>query len=268
MEIEKLSYTDFISLIREENRPPGGKKTVREFLLNSFVNKKSRVLEVGCTNGFTTLEVARVIGCKTYGLDINKNSIANAQRRITNEKAKFILGSAYQIPFKDNYFDLVICSNATSFMEDKKRAISEYKRVVKPWKFIAISPMYYLQEPPKKILAEVSKIIGNEITVTSKEDWLDLIKKQGLEIYSSKNYKFKFKSKKEIEEYIQLSLNKDHLKNLPIEDLKKIKSRWTEIITTFNENLKYVGYSVILLRKRKEFEEAELFDVEENKNGN
>ena len=56
-EINKMSYTDFISLIQEENRPSGGKKTIREIALNSFINNESKVLEIGCTNGFSSIEI-------------------------------------------------------------------------------------------------------------------------------------------------------------------------------------------------------------------
>jgi len=259
-EIEKMSYTDFISLIREENRPPGGKKTVREFLLNSFINSKSKILEVGCTNGFTTLEVSRLIGCKSYGVDINKNSLDNAKRRENSKKAKFLYGNAYNLPFKKNYFDLVICSNATSFMDDKKKAVSEYKRVVKHWGFIAVSPMYYLSNPPKRVVNNVSKIIGSKIDIKSKEDWLRLFQEKNLEIYYLNDYKFSFKSNSEIENYVNKSLDKKYLKNLSELTFNKIKSRWRETMGIFNENLSYVGYSVILLRKRNEIEEIELFD--------
>ena len=55
-DIKKMSYTDFISLIREENRPSGGKKTIREIALNSFINENSNVLELGCTNGFSSID--------------------------------------------------------------------------------------------------------------------------------------------------------------------------------------------------------------------
>ena len=78
LEIEKLSYTDFVSLLQEENRPPGGKKTVREVILNSFVDRQSNVLEIGCTNGFTSLEIARLIGCQVIGVDISSSSIQNS----------------------------------------------------------------------------------------------------------------------------------------------------------------------------------------------
>lgn len=257
--IGNMSYTDFISLIKEENRPPGGKNTVKEFLLNSFANKNSKVLEIGCTNGFTSLETARLLNCKVWGIDINKNSIINAKSRIKKEKIKFLYGNAYNIPFKGNYFDLVICSNATSFMDDKKRAVLEYKRVVKPWGFIAISPMYYNKNPPKEVVKKVSDTIGSKIDIKSKIDWLNLLQQNGLEIYYIKDYLFNFKKKGEIESYINQSLNKDYLKKLPKEIFNAIKKRWLNTMTIFNENLKYVGYSVILLRKRIEQEEVKLF---------
>ncbi|MDE1849024.1 MAG: class I SAM-dependent methyltransferase [Nanoarchaeota archaeon] len=258
-DIRKMSYTDFISLIKEENRPPGGKNTIKEFLLNSFANKDSKVLEVGCTNGFTSLEIARLLNCRVWGIDINKNSIINAKSRIRKEKVKFLYGNAYNIPFKDNYFDLVICSNATSFMSDKTRAILEYKRVVKPWGFIAISPMYYNKKPPEDIIKRVSDIIDSKIDIKSKIDWLNLLHQNKLEVYCIKDYSFNFKKKIEIERYVNQSLNKNHLKELPEEIFKAITKRWLNIVTIFNENLKYVGYSVILLRKRIEPEEVELF---------
>ena len=78
-EIEKLSYTDFISLIKEENRPSGGKKTIREIVMNSFITCNSNVLEIGCTNGFSSIEMNKLTNCNVIVIDINKNSIQNAR---------------------------------------------------------------------------------------------------------------------------------------------------------------------------------------------
>ncbi len=260
MDIEKLSYTDFISLIREENRPPGGKKTVKEYILNSQIDRKSKVLEVGCTNGFTSLEIARIVKCKTWGVDINERSLNNARQRVNHEKVKFKYGDAYNLPFRSNMFDLIICSNATSFMKDKKRAIREFSRITKPWGLIATSPMYYIKKPPQRIVNEVSKVIGAKIDVRSKKDWTDLFTSSGLEIYCAKDYKFIYKKPKEIEDYVKKSLDKPHLNSLPLPTLNAVKLRWKRTMKLFNENLKYVGYSIILLRKRIEPEEIELFD--------
>jgi len=258
--IRRMNYTDFISLIKEENRPPGGKKTIQEILLNSFIKKEDKVLEVGCTNGFTSLEIARILGCDVLGIDINKNSLLNAKKRVRKEKVHFQYGDACKIPFRDESFDLVICSNATSFMGRKTEAIKEYIRVLKPWKFIAMTPMYYIKEPPIKIVKSVSYIIGVNIDIRSKKDWLDIIKKAELEVYYVSDYIFRTRTRKEINHFVEKSLDKDYIKGMPLEIIKEIKERWFNILCVFNENLKYVGYSVILLRKRIEPEEAELFE--------
>ena len=85
-DLMKISYTDFVSLIREENRPSGGKFTIREIAKNAFVTKDFKVLEIGCTNGFSSLELNKLTNCEIVGIDINKNSIENANNRIKENK--------------------------------------------------------------------------------------------------------------------------------------------------------------------------------------
>ena len=123
-EIKKMSYTDFISLIKEENRPSGGKLTIREIVKNSFLNKESKVLEIGCTNGFSTIEINKLINCINVGIDININSIKNANDRILKNnldpnRITFKYGDAEKLEFKDNYFDMIVCGNAISFIQNK-----------------------------------------------------------------------------------------------------------------------------------------------------
>jgi len=259
MKIDELSYTDFVSLIKEENRPPGGKKTIREFLKNSFMDKNSKILEVGCTNGFTSLEIARLLNCKVWGVDLHKPSIDNAKSRVKSEKVNFIVADALNLPFRDNFFNMVVCSNATSFMKEKGKAIKEYFRVTKPWGFVATCPMYYIKRPPKELVKEVSNIIGIPIDVKTKEEWISLFKKNGFEIYFMKNYLFDYSSKENINKLVQETVNKPSIGPLPKDVRENIAFRWKRTLSVFNKNLSYVGYSVILLRKREEIEETELF---------
>jgi hypothetical protein len=46
---------------------------------------------------------------------------------------------------------------------------------------------------------------------------------------------------------------------LPNPVQEKVVSRWKSTLSIFNDNLSYMGYSIILLRKRDEVEETELF---------
>ncbi|MCF7798847.1 methyltransferase domain-containing protein [Candidatus Woesearchaeota archaeon] len=268
--IKSLSYTDFISFIKEENRPSGGKNTVREILKNTFSSKETKVLEVGCTNGFSSLEIARTIKCQVVGIDINKESIKLANKRKNKDATisnlvTFKEASAYDIPFKDESFDLLFCGNATSFMDEKEKAIKEYKRVVKQWGFIATSPIFYVKETPNEIIEATSKEINGSIKKYTKKDWKDMFEEKGFEIYYSKDYEFKFLSETDLEEYVSYFLKKEHIKNLSKEQQNQIYNRWKKTISIFNENLKYTNFSIMILRKRFEKEEPEAFLAKEIK---
>ena len=268
-EINKLSYTDFISLIKEENRPSGGKKTIREIAINSFINENSNVLEIGCTNGFSSLEINKITKCNVIGIDINKHSIENANEKIRlnyldNNKVKFEYGNAEDLTqFHDNTFDLIICGNAISFINDKSKAFDEIIRVLKPNGFISIVPIWYKQKPNMDIINKVNKELGFEIHCYYEKDWMDFSNKN-LELYYKKDYHFIYCTKDQINEYVDKMINsKEHLKIYNEEEIDIIKRRWSNTISVFNDNLSMTNYSVILLRKNIYEEEPEIFLTED-----
>ena len=267
-DIEKLSYTDFVSLIKEENRPSGGKKTIRDIVQNSFINDKSKVLEVGCTNGFSSLEINRLVNADVIGIDINENSVKNANDRINEykldkKKIKFEYGNAEELKYDDNTFDLIVSGNAISFMNDRDKAITEMIRVLKPNGFISIVPIWYKQTPDEKIISKVNKELGFNIKCTMEKDWLDY-SNYDLELYYKKDYTFIKASKEEIKRYVDKMIDsKKELKAYNKEEIQVIKKRWERTISTFNDNLAMANYSVILLRKNLVPEEEEIFKTRE-----
>lgn len=264
-EIIKSSYTDFISFLQEENRPSGGKKTIRTIAQNAFVGSQTRVLEIGCTNGFSSLELHRITGCCVTGIDINPKSVDNAcikanAYKLPREKVNFIVASADDLPFEDEMFDLVICGNAMSFIQNKSGAIDEILRVLKPSGFLSMVPIWYNNEPDLKIVRRVSDILGFDILCTRKIDWINFPKVNNLELYFCEDYGFDEQNDETIEKYIEDFFHeKKHINVLPEETKALIRKRWKTIISTFNENLQIASYSVLLMRKNPIKEEAELF---------
>ncbi|MBP3766566.1 MAG: methyltransferase domain-containing protein [Bacilli bacterium] len=268
-EIKRLSYTDFISLIKEENRPSGGKKTIREIAINSFINCDSKVLEIGCTNGFSSLEINKLTGCSAVGIDINKNSIKNANEKIklnklSSKNIKFCYGNAEDLTkFDDNSFDLIICGNAISFIENKEKAFKEIIRVLKPNGFISLVPIWYKKKPNNKIISEVNKELGFKIKCYYENDWLNF-DKYNIELYYKKDYSFIYASDKEIIKYVNKMIDsKKHLEVYNEKEIKCIKNRWINTIRVFNKNLAQTNYSIILLRKNLIEEEPEIFLTKE-----
>lgn len=265
--IEGMNYTDFIALIKETNRCPGGKDSIRKIVQNSFINKESTVLEIGSNTGFTSLEIAHIVGCKVNGIDVSESCVAESNQRLDldipeiKQRVNFSVGSAYDIPFDDNKFDLVVTGGATSFMDKKEQAIKEYTRVVKPWGFISATQLFYTKLPPQQVVDNVSKAIGVKINPWTEAEWLNVFKNMdnGLELYYYEKNELQSRTGGVIEDYINYFLSKPHITQFSKEVRESIYKKWKNYITIFNENHKYLGYFIALFRKPCYPEEPELF---------
>jgi len=268
-EIEKMSYVEFVSFIQEENRPSGGKKTIRIIAQNSFTNKETNVLEIGCTNGFSSLEISRITGCSVIGIDIDEQSVCNANEKAKkykiDDKVKFYKESVEYLPYTDDSFDLIVLGNALSFINNKNKAINEILRVVKPSGFISVVPIWYksqINTDAQKTIDATSSILGFSINPMYKKDWLRTIEDNNLEIYFSQDFAFDKKSEQDIQNYVEKMIGpKDHLKCYSKDILHYVKSRWEKTMQVFYNNLQLTNYSIFLLRKNDVNEEKELFSA-------
>lgn len=265
--IEELNYSEFVGLINERNRPSGGIKTIQEVVVNARIDRGSKVLEIGSNTGFTSVNISLLAGASVVGIDPHKPSIKLATKYASSlgaDKTKFIEASALNLPFEDSSFDIIWCSNVTSFIDDKHRAIYEYTRVLKPLGTLVIVPIYYRHKPPQHIIDEVSKAIACKIDVWDRDFWIRLFEKSAeangacLEKYYTKDYEYIDQGDR-IDQYIDFLMKK-----LPDEyskqDLQSVRSRAKYFYELFNENnYKYAGYSTILMQKRLAADEPELF---------
>ena len=72
-------------------------------------------LEIGCSSGYKTLQLAKKLKASAYGIDPSKNAIANAkvmakQNNTSNlnlSSLNFSVGTADDLEFKNSYFDFI-----------------------------------------------------------------------------------------------------------------------------------------------------------------
>ncbi|HHT9121386.1 MAG TPA: class I SAM-dependent methyltransferase [Candidatus Wunengus sp. YC63] len=258
----KMSYVDLLSLMNETNRPPGGKDTIRQIALNAFVSSKHRVLEIGCSTGFSSIEISCITGCQVSGIDPNEIAIAtakkNSQQALVNDRVLFQIGDATHLPFDNEMFHLVHCGGAIAWIQDKKKAISECMRVLRFWGFITAVPLYYHKSPPKKLIEELNTHLGIVIQPWGKDFWISLFESEGLESYHTIDQKIFSVSDHVLKDYI------DHLisplkPSLQQDVLEAIRQKAMMYFSTFNENHKYLSYSIMLFRKRPVSEQRSLF---------
>jgi SAM-dependent methyltransferase len=97
-----------------------------------------RVLDVGCAKGFLLHDFRQVVpGIHLTGLDISRYALENS---VADVKRFLVQGSADELPFADQSFDLVISINTIHNLnrERCKRALSEIERVGRRSKYVQV----------------------------------------------------------------------------------------------------------------------------------
>jgi MPBQ/MSBQ methyltransferase len=94
------------------------------------------ILDVGCGVGGSTRRLSDQIGCTVTGVDLSDEYI-DAAERLTGlfemqERVKFKVANALDLPFDDNSFDGVWSIQMNMNIEDKVAWLKELHRVVKP----------------------------------------------------------------------------------------------------------------------------------------
>ena len=261
-EIQMMSYNEIIGVVRETNRPPGGRKSIREIVHRSFLTAESRVLDIGTSTGATALEIARLIRCNVVGIDINEESLKVAGSRAKELRlmtTQFKKANAMELPFPESSFDLVFCGNVTSLVKDRFRAISEYVRVLNAGGYLAAIPMYYIEEPSKELVNKVSEAIQVDISVSYREDAIALYKHESLEFFDELHFRFCDVSVDEINTFCDGILSQRHLLALDAETREILEVKYREYMLLFRKNLQHMGYTILLQRKSPVLEEPELF---------
>jgi ubiquinone/menaquinone biosynthesis C-methylase UbiE len=260
--IKKMGYVELMAFLEEVNRPPGGKNSIRLVVQNCFITKDSKVLDIGCNTGYVSFEIAHLAKCKVIGIDINKNIIKVAEKIRKREPLghliKFKVADAMNLPFPDETFDVVVSGGSTAFIEDKLKALKEYKRVLKQWGFIADINFFYRIKPPTSLLKRLTSILEVEIQPWDINYWINLYEQCDLEKYFIYTNHIKPVSQKEVKNYCSVMAKE---KNLPKEIETELKNKLTKIMSVFNENHKYLDYGIFILRKRPQKEQISLFGV-------
>jgi cyclopropane fatty-acyl-phospholipid synthase-like methyltransferase len=141
-------------------------KTARYILEYYDIKDGMKILDIGCAKGFLLYEIKKINpSLEIFGVDISSYAIENAMEAI---KSSIVNASADQLPFEDQYFDLIISINTIDHLDKVGcgKALHEIERVKKNKSFITVNS-WFSSNQKENILAWnlVSK------TIMGVEDW-------------------------------------------------------------------------------------------------
>jgi len=124
---------------------------VVDFIKKYKLNNTSKILDVGCGKGFMLYDFKkRLPRAELRGLDISAYAIKNSKKEIKKFLDK---GCCSNLPYKNNYFDLVISINTIHNLNQKKceKALREINRVTKKNSFITVDAYRNFKEKERML---------------------------------------------------------------------------------------------------------------------
>jgi ubiquinone/menaquinone biosynthesis C-methylase UbiE len=140
-DIHTLTRDDLVTFDELHIRGREGTRTLAQ-LANLL--SAQQVLDIGCGVGGPARTIAAEFGCTVTGLDLNEGYCEAAQTltELVNLKITFRQGSALDLPFADQIFDVVWMQHVQMNIEDKPRLYSESYRVLCPGGILVLHEVF------------------------------------------------------------------------------------------------------------------------------
>ena len=154
------------------------------------------MLDVGCGEGrhiFGVMQDHPTMKC--IGIDMDKTSLNKAEEgyeyfeSISKAGAEFLEGSAYSLPFDNDSFDLIICSEVLEHLHEYNDAVKEIHRVLKPGgKFYASVPASWPEKVCWYLSEEYQNQPGGHLRIFNQNSLVNEIEEKGFKFLSSERF--------------------------------------------------------------------------------
>ena len=139
-----------------ERQGPGSQEiTLKALSFIDGLTENSKVVDIGCGTGGQTMVLAQNIPCEITGVELWSDFInqfnQNAQNKNLHDRMKGIVGNMENLPFKEEYLDL-IWSEGAIYNIGFKRGLNEWRKFLKQGGYIAVTEnTWFTEERPIEI---------------------------------------------------------------------------------------------------------------------
>lgn len=147
-----------------------------------------KILDVGCGEGITLKRLEEEkIGQDHEGIDYSKDAIEIGKKIHPTLKIK--IGNVYDLDYRDNAFDMTICTEVLEHLENPKKAVQEIKRVSSKYLVFSVpnEPFFIMAN---FLRGKYLKTLGNHpehINHWTARGFERFLEKEGLRIVKSKH---------------------------------------------------------------------------------
>lgn len=181
----------FLARMGKTRLRPGGIDATEWLLNKADITSDTKILEVACNMGTTLIQIAEKYGCSLTGLDLDGEALKNAENNVKEHNLEnhitLVQGSAFELPFPDESFDIVINEAMLTMLigDQKDRAVSEYHRVLKPGGLLLTQDVCIRSDDKdiqNNIIAGISRAINVNVEPLTITDWTEKFETQGFSV--------------------------------------------------------------------------------------
>jgi SAM-dependent methyltransferase len=181
----RLYESEAVRWLLDDRLHPGGDALTLRLARLAGIGAGQRVLDVACGSGASALLLARELGCEVVGVDLGARAIErardDARRAGLDDRTSFVRGDAEALPLPDAGFDVALSECSLCTFPDKRRAIAELARVVRPGGSIAIADVTADQASLPDALRSAAARVACVADARSADEYAALLRDAGCE---------------------------------------------------------------------------------------
>lgn len=208
-EVWSVAYPDFVAMVNQTNVMPGAFATLSTWAIHSRMDARSTLLDVACTTGFTSRELARLTRCAAVGFDLSADAVALA--RYNHHTIDPALRLQYTQADGETFdpqrtFSHIAVGAGLGFFPDPPAMVARLTRLLDDGGYLLASPFWCDHPLPADVAALRREVFGITSPMETRAQARSLFR--GLDVLHQEDHTITLETDAEIELYCLTTINR------------------------------------------------------------